>query len=207
MCIGDIDMPAIPTFAKSVADMFRQDFEDTLNMLRFGALIHHKSYSIQPCSDNHWTEANIVNQRLVHNKLMRLHQYGDTGESDFTLSQVEHGPLLYKFIFPTEIFSSEVTRDVLFNATGLTQLVNNSTRLCVFSEIILKGYDISYVAKNRYHEKLSRWTYEEMLDNYKFIEALLYNTEDRINLPRSIDISNYESVPSTHLIDDMDWAI
>lgn len=212
MCIGDISMAILPKLSQitieRIPDMFRNDFMDSLSM----ALVHDNrpNFSIKPCDDPTYTDANVVYQEYLHNKLRNIYT-GTVGGEDFILSQVDNDPVLYKFIFSTDVFTN-MSRAAysLHYATSIHNLLNNALRYCVFAEVILKGTNISYILKSRHGEKSRLWKYNEMLDNFNFIEAILsVSGEDRrgIHMNR-VDLSWSDDIfDRSGLLNETDWLI
>lgn len=205
-------MAVLPKFSQisiePIPDMFRSDFMDSLSM----ALVqdNRPKFSIKPCDDPTYTDANVVYQEYLHNKLRNVYT-GVVGGEDFILSQVDNDPVLYKFIFSTEIFTN-LSRAAysLYYASSIHNLLNNALRYCVFAEVILKGTNISYILKSRHGEKSRLWKYNEMLDNFNFIEAILgVSGENRrgIHMHRVDSIWFDDVFDRSGLLNEADWLI
>lgn len=202
-------MAILPKFSQisiePIPDMFRSDFMDSLSMAL--ARDGRPQFSIKPCDDKTYTDANIVYQEYLHRKF-KTAQLGFDVSEDFILSQVDNDPVLYKFIFSTDILTNNPnTKYHLHHASSVNSLLNASIRYCTFAEVILKGTNISYILKSRHGEKSHLWKYNEMLDNFNFIEAILGvsgEKERRLHMNR-VDLS--WSWSDVDILNEADWLV
>ena len=190
-----------------IPEMFRSDFMDSLTMALTQG--RNPNFSIKPCDDPSYTDANIVYQEYLHMKIRNLHRGFGDGE-DFILSQVDNDPVLYKFIFSTDIFTGKSSAIFsLHHAQSADNLISIALRYCVFAEVILKGTNISYILKNRYGEQSRLWKYNEMLDNFNFIEAILNASGEKrrgIRMGR-VDLRSDDLDIRRGIFNEADWLI